>query len=64
MGIQKHVQSLYPQGAHKNPDVCGHRHSSCLYVDIELRIQVELWKTLMYADISIRLVSTSLPENA
>ena len=38
MGIGKHVQSLYTQGAHVIPDVCGHRHQLCLYVDIELHI--------------------------
>ena len=33
------IKSTYPKGAHKNPDVCGHKHQLCLYVDIELHIQ-------------------------
>ena len=39
VGMGKNVQSLHPQGAHIIPDVCGHMHQLCLYVDIELRIQ-------------------------
>ena len=38
VGIQKYVQSLYPQGTHKNPDVWGHSHQLCVYVDIEIHI--------------------------
>ena len=35
-----HIISTYPQEAHKNPDVCGHKHQISLYGDIELHIQV------------------------
>ena len=40
MSIGMHIISTYPQEAHKNPDVCGHKHQISLYGDIELHIQV------------------------